>query len=94
MTPTRSGAAIGQALPQLGKTWFFITADYVFGRALQAGATAFIEKNGGKVVGGVRVPLGTTRLLFLHAAGAGIEGGCRCAGERRRRRYQFGQERA
>ena len=54
------GAAIGQALPQLGKSWFFITADYVFGRALQAGATAFIEKNGGKVVGGVRTPLGTT----------------------------------
>jgi len=54
------GAAIGQALPQLGKTWFFITADYVFGRALQAGATAFIEKNGGTVVGGVRHPLGTT----------------------------------
>ena len=54
------GAAIGQALPQLGKTWFFITADYVFGRALQDGATAFIEKNGGKVLGGVRSPLGTT----------------------------------
>ena len=54
------GSAIGQALPQLGKTWFFITADYVFGRALQDGATAFIEKNGGKVVGSVRVPLGTT----------------------------------
>jgi branched-chain amino acid transport system substrate-binding protein len=54
------GAAIGQALPQLGKTWFFITADYVFGRALQDGATAFIEKNGGKVVGAVRHPLGTS----------------------------------
>src|SRR6204780_5514347 len=40
------GSAIGQALPELGKTWFFITADYVFGRALQDGATAFIEKNG------------------------------------------------
>lgn len=53
------GSAIGQALPRLGKTWFFITADYVFGRALQDGATAFIEKNGGKVVGGVRHPLGT-----------------------------------
>ena len=53
------GAAIGQAVPQLGKTWFFITADYVFGQALQAGATAFIEKNGGKVVGSVRHPLGT-----------------------------------
>jgi hypothetical protein len=44
------GSAIGQALPQLGKTWLFITADYVFGRALQEGATAFIEKNGGKVI--------------------------------------------
>jgi len=54
------GAAIGQALPQLGKTWFFITADYVFGRALQAGATTFIEKNGGKVLGSVSHPLGTT----------------------------------
>jgi branched-chain amino acid transport system substrate-binding protein len=54
------GSAIGQALPQLGKTWFFITADYVFGRALQEGATAFIEKNGGKVVGSVRHPLGTS----------------------------------
>jgi branched-chain amino acid transport system substrate-binding protein len=54
------GAAIGQAVPQLGKTWFFITADYVFGRALQSGATAFIEKNGGKVVGSVSHPLGTT----------------------------------
>jgi branched-chain amino acid transport system substrate-binding protein len=53
------GAAIGQALPRLGKTWFFITADYVFGRALQAGATNFIEKNGGKVVGSVSHPLGT-----------------------------------
>jgi len=54
------GAAIGQAVPKLGKTWFFITADYIFGRALQDGATAFIEKNGGKVVGAVRHPLGTT----------------------------------
>jgi branched-chain amino acid transport system substrate-binding protein len=54
------GAAIGQVLPQLGKTWFFISADYAYGRALQDGATAFIEKNGGQVVGSVRHPLGTT----------------------------------
>jgi branched-chain amino acid transport system substrate-binding protein len=54
------GSAIGKAVPQLGKNWFFITADYVYGRALQDGATAFIEKNGGKVVGSVRHPLGTT----------------------------------
>ena len=54
------GSAVGKAVPQLGKNWFFITADYVYGRALQDGATAFIEKNGGKVVGSVRHPLGTT----------------------------------
>jgi branched-chain amino acid transport system substrate-binding protein len=54
------GAAIGKSLPRLGKTWFFITADYVFGRALQGGATTFIEKNGGKVVGSVSHPLGTS----------------------------------
>src|ERR1700733_3160193 len=53
------GSAIGQALPQLGKTWFFVTADYVFGRALQEGATTFIEKNGGKGLGAVHSPLGT-----------------------------------
>jgi branched-chain amino acid transport system substrate-binding protein len=54
------GSAIGQAVPQLGKTWYFITADYVFGHALQDGATQFIEKNGGKVIGAVYHPLGTT----------------------------------
>lgn len=53
------GAAIGRALPQLGKTWFFITADYAYGRALQDGAAAAVEKAGGKVVGSVRHPLGT-----------------------------------
>ena len=54
------GASIGQALPQLGKTWFFITVDYTFGRALQDGTTVAIEKNGGKVLGSVRHPLGTS----------------------------------
>ncbi len=69
------GAAIGQVLPQLGKTWFFITADYVYGRALQAGANAFIEKNGGKVVGSVRHPLGTTDFssFMLQAQASGAE---------------------
>jgi len=69
------GSAIGQALPQLGKTWFFITADYVFGRALQDGATAFIEKNGGKVIGSVRHPLGTTDFssFMLQAQASGAE---------------------
>src|SRR5271154_6964751 len=69
------GSAIGRALPQLGKPWFFITADYVFGRALQEGATAFIEKNGGKVIGSVRHPLGTSDFssFMLQAQASGAE---------------------
>jgi branched-chain amino acid transport system substrate-binding protein len=69
------GASIGQALPQLGKTWFFVTVDYTFGRALQQGTTAAIEKNGGKVLGSVLHPLGTTDFssYMLQAQASGAE---------------------
>jgi branched-chain amino acid transport system substrate-binding protein len=40
-----------------GKTWFFLTADYAFGHALERDTTAVVEANGGKVVGHVNVPL-------------------------------------
>jgi branched-chain amino acid transport system substrate-binding protein len=40
-----------------GNTWFFITADYAFGQALERDTTAAVEKAGGKVLGDVRVPL-------------------------------------
>jgi branched-chain amino acid transport system substrate-binding protein len=42
-----------------GNSWFFITADYAFGHALQRDTTAAVEKAGGKVVGSVNVPLNT-----------------------------------
>ena len=42
-----------------GDTWFFVTADYVFGKTLQADATAVVEANGGKVLGSVYAPLNT-----------------------------------
>jgi len=42
-----------------GDTWFFLTADYAFGHALEADTMAVVEKNGGKVLGKVRVPLNT-----------------------------------
>ncbi|MBV8168437.1 MAG: ABC transporter substrate-binding protein [Alphaproteobacteria bacterium] len=42
-----------------GKTWFFITADYAFGHALERDVTAVVEANGGKVLGGVRAPINT-----------------------------------
>jgi branched-chain amino acid transport system substrate-binding protein len=43
-----------------GDSWFFITADYAFGHALQRDTSAVIEANGGKIVGSVEVPLNTS----------------------------------
>jgi branched-chain amino acid transport system substrate-binding protein len=42
-----------------GDSWFFLTADYAFGHALQRDTSAVVEANGGKVVGSVNVPLNT-----------------------------------
>ncbi|MBN9050111.1 MAG: ABC transporter substrate-binding protein [Rhizobiales bacterium] len=42
-----------------GTTWFFLTADYAFGHALERDTSAVVEKNGGKVLGKVRHPLNT-----------------------------------
>jgi branched-chain amino acid transport system substrate-binding protein len=39
-----------------GKTWFFLTADYAFGHALERDTAAVVEKAGGKVLGKVRHP--------------------------------------
>jgi len=39
-----------------GDTWFFLTADYAFGHALERDTAAVVEKSGGKVVGRVRHP--------------------------------------
>ena len=40
-----------------GDTWFFITADYAFGQALERDTSAVVVANGGKVLGSVRHPL-------------------------------------
>ena len=49
-----------------GDTWFFLTADYAFGHALERDTAAVVEKNGGKVVGKVRHPFpGTDFSSFL-----------------------------
>jgi branched-chain amino acid transport system substrate-binding protein len=42
-----------------GDSWFFLTADYAFGQALERDTTAVIEASGGKVLGRVRHPLNT-----------------------------------
>jgi branched-chain amino acid transport system substrate-binding protein len=43
-----------------GDTWFFLTADYAFGQALERDTSAVVVANGGKVLGSVRHPLGTS----------------------------------
>jgi branched-chain amino acid transport system substrate-binding protein len=49
-----------------GDTWFFLTANYAFGEALERDTAAVVEKNGGKVVGKVRHPFpGTDFSSFL-----------------------------
>jgi branched-chain amino acid transport system substrate-binding protein len=42
-----------------GDTWFFLTADYAFGHALERDTEAVVLKNGGKVLGKVRHPFPT-----------------------------------
>jgi branched-chain amino acid transport system substrate-binding protein len=39
-----------------GDTWFFLTADYAFGHALERDTTNFVRAQGGRVLGGVRTP--------------------------------------
>src|SRR5215212_356217 len=41
-------------------SWFFLTADYAFGQALEKDTTNVVVKNGGKVLGSVRHPLNTS----------------------------------
>jgi branched-chain amino acid transport system substrate-binding protein len=43
-----------------GNSWFFLTADYAFGQALERDTSAVVEANGGKVIGKVRVPINTS----------------------------------
>jgi branched-chain amino acid transport system substrate-binding protein len=48
----------GKALVKTGgDTWFFITADYAFGHALERDTSNVVKANGGKVLGSVNVPL-------------------------------------
>jgi branched-chain amino acid transport system substrate-binding protein len=58
-----------------GKSWYFLTADYAFGTQLRDAATGVVQKNGGKSLGEVRVPLGTTDFssFLLQAQGSNAQ---------------------
>jgi branched-chain amino acid transport system substrate-binding protein len=68
-----------------GDSWFFITADYAFGLALERDVEAVVVKNGGKVLGKVRHPLNTqdfsSFLLQAQASKAKIIGLANAGGD-------------
>ncbi|MBK3663841.1 ABC transporter substrate-binding protein [Bradyrhizobium diazoefficiens] len=76
----------GQALVKAGgDTWFFITADYAFGHALERDTAAVVTASGGKVLGDVKVPLNnadfSSFLLQAQASKAKIIGMANAGGD-------------
>jgi branched-chain amino acid transport system substrate-binding protein len=66
----------GTALSKTGgDSWFFITADYAFGYALERDTSAAVKAAGGKVLGSVRAPLGTADFssFLIQAQGSGAK---------------------
>ena len=88
----------GKAVVQHGgNTWFFLTADYAFGQALERDTEAVILKNGGKVLGKVRHPLATqdfsSFLLQAQASKAKVIGLANAGGDTTnsiKQAYEFG----
>ena len=70
---------------QGGDTWFFITADYAFGHALERDTSEVVKAAGGKVLGSVNVPLNTqdfsSFLLQAQASKAKIVGLANAGGD-------------
>ena len=68
-----------------GDSWFFLTADYAFGHALERDTEAVVVKNNGKVLGKVRHPLNTqdfsSFLLQAQASKAKIIGLANAGGD-------------
>jgi len=68
-----------------GDTWFFLTADYAFGHALERDTTAVVKANGGQVLGSVAHPLNTqdfsSFLLQAQASRAKIIGLANAGGD-------------
>jgi len=71
----------GATVKEGGDTWFFITADYVFGQTLQRDTSGIITKAGGKVLGSVAYPFPETTdfssmLVRAQSSGAKVLGLC------------------
>jgi branched-chain amino acid transport system substrate-binding protein len=70
---------------QGGKTWYFLTVDYAFGKSLQQDTANFVQAAGGKVLGSVLHPLTasdfSSYLLQAQASGAQIIGLANAGGD-------------
>ena len=76
----------GKALTKAGgDSWYFLTADYAFGAALERDTAAVVTANGGKVLGGVKHPLNTSDfssfLLQAQASKAKVVGLANAGGD-------------
>lgn len=84
-TTALARGAAGPLVKQGGNTWFFLTADYAFGKALEADAAKVVEAAGGKVLGQVLVPLGasdfSSYLLQAQASKAKVLGLANAGGD-------------
>jgi branched-chain amino acid transport system substrate-binding protein len=83
-----------------GDTWFFITADYAFGIAMQAEVSKVVEAAGGKVLGSVKHPVGTmdfsSFLLQAQSSGAKVIALANASGDtvtniKQAREFQIGE---
>ena len=75
----------GAMVKRGGNTWFFVTADYAFGHALERDTSALVTKAGGKVVGTVRHPFPgqdfASFLLQAQSSGAKVIGLANAGGD-------------
>jgi branched-chain amino acid transport system substrate-binding protein len=75
----------GAMVKRGGDTWFFVTADYAFGHALERDTAALVTKAGGKVVGTVRHPFPgqdfASFLLQAQSSGAKVIGLANAGGD-------------
>jgi len=71
-TVAQAKGTASAVLDQGGKSWYFLTADYAFGQALEADTTAVIKAKGGQVLGSVRHPLNASDFssFLLQAQGS------------------------
>jgi len=75
----------GAMVKRGGDSWFFITADYAFGKSLEDNASAIVKAAGGKVVGSIKAPFPNSDfssfLLQAQSSGAKVIGLANAGGD-------------